>query len=140
MNTRDSKLILAAFLASTSLSCNSNVSETQPVVADEPPENRTHVEYWPNGQKSRESHLKNGKPDGLWTHWHENGQKFAEGHTKNGKADGPVTGWHANGQKDSEYHFKDGKPDGLWTEWDENGRKKSETHFKNGIEVSRKDF
>ena len=50
------------------------------VVGDEPPEDGPHVEYWDNGQKEWEGHLKDGKPDGLTTHWWENGQKEDEGH------------------------------------------------------------
>lgn len=76
----------------------------------------TEVTYWPNGQKRRESHYKNGKPDGLTTHWHENGKKKEEGHYKNGE-------W-----------------DGLWTHWDENGNKTLEMQFKDGKEVSRRNF
>ena len=45
----------------------------------------TEVTYWPNGQKRRESHYKNGKRDGLATEWNANGQKLNEKHYKNGK-------------------------------------------------------
>ena len=69
----------------------------------------TEVTYWPNGQKRRESHYKNGKPDGLTISWYENGQKSSEGHYKNGERDGLETHWDKNGQKSSEYHFKNGK-------------------------------
>ena len=45
-----------------------------------------------NGKKEKEITIKDGKPDGLWTWWHENGQKKAEANYKDGKpADGLYT-------------------------------------------------
>ena len=34
------------------------------------------TEYHDNGQKEDEVTYKDGKEEGLWTHWFENGQKF----------------------------------------------------------------
>jgi len=98
------------------------------------------VAYWPNGKKKSEALYKNGKPDGLTTHWHENGQKRSEQHFKKGTMDGPTARWHANGQMKEEGHYKNGAPDGLTTRWYENGQKQWERHFKDGREVSRRDF
>ena len=44
-----------------------------------------HIEYYSNGKKKLEGHYKDGKHDGLWTHWHENGQKKRQSHYKNDK-------------------------------------------------------
>ena len=52
MNTRYSKLLLAVLLA---------ILVVPPVVADKPPENGPHVEYYENGKKRSEAHYKNGK-------------------------------------------------------------------------------
>jgi len=59
------------------------------VGADEPPENGPYVEYYDNGQKSYESHYKNGEQHGRWTRWHENGQKHWESQYKNGELTTP---------------------------------------------------
>ena len=74
----------------------------------------------PNGQKRRESNLKDGKSDGLWTEWYENGQKMKEGNFKDGEPDGLESHWYENGQQRDELFYIDGfkesaivwKPDG----------------------------
>ena len=37
--------------------------------------NGKHTEFHKNGQKRSEENFKDGKLDGLQTHWYENGQK-----------------------------------------------------------------
>jgi len=92
-----------------------------------------YVEYFENGQKHIEEHLRLGKRNGLMTEWHENGQKASEINSKNGEiVDGVVTEWHDNGQKASEGNWKNGKFEGLMTEWHDNGQKASEGNWKNG--------
>ena len=81
-------------------------------------------------------HFKDGKEDGLWTHWWENGQKQGETTFKDGTPDGLDTYWHENGQKSFEGTYKDGKQDGLWTHWWENGQKKEEGTYKDGELIS----
>ena len=60
---------------------------------------------------------KDGKKDGLHTHWYSNGQKWDRITYKEGKKDGLWTEWHAKGRKKEEINFKDGKKDGLATVW-----------------------
>jgi antitoxin component YwqK of YwqJK toxin-antitoxin module len=91
MNTRYSKLLFAILFF---------ILFVPPVVADGPPEDGPHVEYYDNGQKRCERHYKNGEKEGLETFWYE------------------------NALKEREYHYKDGKGDGLWTYWHENGQKR----------------
>jgi antitoxin component YwqK of YwqJK toxin-antitoxin module len=43
-----------------------------------------NVDYWDNGNKKIETHLKNGKPEGLTTMFYDSGGKGVEGHYKNG--------------------------------------------------------
>jgi antitoxin component YwqK of YwqJK toxin-antitoxin module len=69
---------------------------------------------------------------------YDSGQVQALGQLKDGKPDGLVTGWHENGQKAAEQAYKDGKKDGLWAMWHENGQKGVERTFKDGEEVSAK--
>jgi len=95
-------------------------------------------EMYDSGQVEMLSQFKDGKPDNLFTSWHENGQKADEFTFKDGKPDGPITRWYENGQKEAEGTFKDGKPDGPSTEWHENGQKKSEVTYKDGEKVSAK--
>ena len=76
MKTRCSKRLLAFLFL---------ILIVPPVVADGPPKDGPHVEYYDNGQKEAEGHFKNGKYEGLNTEWHENGQKELEIQYKDGK-------------------------------------------------------
>jgi len=91
-----------------------------------------YVESYKDGQKKVEKHYKDGKLDGLSTHWDENGQKDNEANYKNGEFEGLWTKWYENGKKKEEENYKDGKREGLKTKWDENGQKESEANYKNG--------
>ena len=91
-----------------------------------------------NGQKKEEANFKDGKRDGLQTHWYENGQKQIESKSKDGEPHGLSLQWHPNGQKLSEGNFKNGKPDGLLVNWHENGQKAYEANFKDGKRISEK--
>jgi antitoxin component YwqK of YwqJK toxin-antitoxin module len=44
--------------------------------------------YYPNGQKSSEGTMHNGKPDGYWKTYYENGKLKAEGNRVNFELDG----------------------------------------------------
>jgi antitoxin component YwqK of YwqJK toxin-antitoxin module len=80
-------------------------------------------EMWDNGQIYALSQYKDGKKDGLETHWYRNGQKHWEENYKDGKLDGSSTEWYKNGQKMLERNYKDGEVDGLEAKWHENGQK-----------------
>jgi len=79
-----------------------------------------YFKYYENGQKKNEISFKDGKPDGLLTHWYENGQKKGEGSLKDGKPDGLSTNWFENGQKKEEGTYKDGELISK-KEWNEDG-------------------
>ena len=88
--------------------------------------------YHSTGKKGYEETYKDGKPDGLQTHWYENGHmKFKETY-KDGKKDGLFTQWYENGQMKLKETYKDGEPDGLLTNWYENGQMKSKGTSKDG--------
>ena len=53
--------------------------------------------------------LQHGKPEGLWTAWHDNGQRTREVTYKNGKRDGLFRTWLANGRKEIESTYKNGE-------------------------------
>ncbi|MEO1860459.1 MAG: toxin-antitoxin system YwqK family antitoxin [Verrucomicrobiales bacterium] len=89
-------------------------------------------DLYPNGQKWIENNFKDGKRDGLQTHWRENGTKMYEANYKDGKKDGLLVQWHENGQKMSERNLKDDKEDGLDIRWYKNGQKRWEQNWKNG--------
>ena len=40
-----------------------------------------------------------GKPDKLYTEWHENGHKEREENWKDGKLEGAFVSWYENGQE-----------------------------------------
>ncbi|MBK9046699.1 MAG: hypothetical protein IPL74_08345 [Bacteroidetes bacterium] len=50
--------------------------------------NGFNIFYYPNGAKSSEGNLLNGKPDGIWKAYHENGNLKSEGNRVNGKLEG----------------------------------------------------
>ena len=91
-----------------------------------------HISWHENGQKEVDATYKNGKEQGVFTMWHENGQKEFEVSYKDGKEQGAETWWYVNGQKERETNYKDGKKQGM-TQWDENGKKTSETRYKDDV-------
>lgn len=52
---------------------------------------------------------KNGRPNGIFTEWHENGQKFQETTFKNNKQNGLLTEWSETGKVLSANIYKNGK-------------------------------
>jgi len=88
-----------------------------------------YVEYYEDGQKKVEEHLKLGKRDGLLTRWYENGQRHYVFNVNNGLNDGLMTAWWRNGQKKEEVTWKGGRRTGLWTFWDDEGQKASEENI-----------
>jgi len=96
-----------------------------------------YVEYFENGQKHIEEHLKLGKRNGLMTKWYENGQKEFKANYKNGKSDGLMTKWYENGQKESEINSKNGEVvDGVVTIWNKEGDVTETETYKDGKLVS----
>ena len=91
-----------------------------------------YVEYFENGQKRIEEHLKLGKRNGLMTEWDKKGQKESETNWKNGKKEGLLTEWYENGQKKHEVKWKNGEIDGLLTEWDKEGNVTKTETYKDG--------
>lgn len=84
-----------------------------------------------NGQVKELIHLKDGKPNGLFTTWYENGQKMHESNWKDGKKDWLQTTWYENGQKEKEYNFKEGKLISCEV-WKPNGEKCPASNIVNG--------
>ena len=87
-----------------------------------------------------EGTYKDGKVDGLWTHWHESGQSGSKKRFKDGKQDGLWTEWYENGQKRWEENYRDGKLMSA-VHWKQNGEKCPVTNVKegNGVVVWYKD-
>ncbi len=71
-----------------------------------------------NGQVGLLQQLKDGKRDGLDTHWYSNGQKKAEGNFKDGKVVSAVV-WKPNGEKCPVTYVEDGA--GVVVNYNENG-------------------
>jgi len=57
--------------------------------------------FAPNGNKTREGQMEDGKEEGVWTFYDENGIKERETEYKSGKEDGIYSPWYDNGQKQS---------------------------------------
>ena len=69
--------------------------------------NEKHIEYFSKGKKMSEGTYKDGKEDGLWTHWWGNGQKQKEGTYKKGRREGKWTIYMEDGWKLSEIKYID---------------------------------
>ena len=52
--------------------------------------------FWNNGNKNK-GNYKDGKKDGVWTHWHKSGRKSMESHYKDGVGN-DVKAWRATGE------------------------------------------
>ena len=85
-----------------------------------------------NGQKVILGNLKRGKPDGLWTKWHDNGNKIEEGNYKNGQLEGYFSLYHLNGSKSLEGSILHGKKNGLFAMYHENGIRSFRGEYFNG--------
>jgi len=92
----------------------------------------TWIQWYANGQKGLESQCRNGKFDGLSTHFWDNGSKAHEQNYKDNALDGPTAGWHVDGKKSYEGHYRFASQHGTWTRWYANGGKQSETEYKDG--------
>jgi antitoxin component YwqK of YwqJK toxin-antitoxin module len=123
-----------------------------------------NVDYYENGQRSREGSFKDGKLDGVMTSWYEKGKKKGEGTYKDGEKDGIWTKWDKNdgkvykgkftnlkdknidrsslngsyfsyfGDNIGHRNLKDGEINGLVIIWHPSGEKKLEATYKNGKE------
>lgn len=88
--------------------------------------------WYVNGQKGHDAGYKDGKYNGVNTHFHDNGGKSVEQHYANHVAHGAATGWYPDGRVSYRGQYKNGEQDGKWTHWYPNGKKKSEAHYKEG--------
>ena len=75
---------------------------------------------------------KDGKRDGLSTHWYENGQKSGEENFKDGKLMSAVH-WKPNGEKCSMTNLKDGNGVSVW--YFPDGREYFRSSYKDGVLV-----
>ena len=80
------------------------------------------IQYHPEGVKSMEGPLKDGKRHGEWKSWYENGSLWSIGHFSYGLRHGKGIVYHPNGQKFIEGNYINGERAGKWIFWDENGR------------------
>ena len=94
------------------------------------------VSYYPNGRKMTEISYKDGKQDGLKSHWYESGQKWVERNYKDGKMHGLYTMWYENGQWRRTGNHMNGKMVGIWTHWYENGQQRDELFYIDGYKES----
>ena len=91
---------------------------------------KLEAEYYDNGQKKWEGNLKDGKQDGLETHWYENGQYLKEQRNwKDGKLMS-IVAWKPDGEKCPETNVKDGN--GVLVVYEEDGTEKARATFKDG--------
>jgi len=72
-----------------------------------------NIFYYPNGIKSSEGYMVNGKPDGYWKTYHENGILKSEGNRRNFLLDGEWKFYDEAGKLVLLINYKDGQRHGL---------------------------
>ncbi len=78
--------------------------------------NGYNVFYYPNGFKSSEGYMRNGKPDGYWITYYVNGQKKSEGNRKNFLLDSIWIFYTELGDTLKKISYRQGKKNGYyWT-------------------------
>ncbi|MEN8224812.1 MAG: toxin-antitoxin system YwqK family antitoxin [Bacteroidota bacterium] len=80
------------------------------------------VFYHPNGEKSSEGYIKDGKPEGYWKTYNEEGILLSEGNRKNHLLDSTWKFYDAAGSLKMEINYKTGKKNGLRITYRENER------------------
>jgi len=75
--------------------------------------NGYNIFYYPNGVKSSEGILVNGKPDGYWKSYNEKGTLVSEGNRKNFLLDSVWVFYSNAGEKTVEISYLKGKKDGF---------------------------
>jgi len=75
--------------------------------------NGYNIFYYPNGTKSSEGTLVNGKPDGYWKSYNEKGVLISEGNRKNFLLDSVWNFYSASGEKSMEIYYFEGKKHGF---------------------------
>lgn len=71
------------------------------------------VYSYPNGNKSSEGYLVDGKPEGYWKTFYENGKLKSEGYRKHFELDSVWKFYNENEQVTSEINYKNNKKNGL---------------------------
>lgn len=79
---------------------------------DEINPNGYQVFYHPNGEKSSEGTMRDGKPDGYWKTYNENGILVSEGNRKNFELDSTWRFYDDQGKVKMEISYRNGKKDG----------------------------
>jgi antitoxin component YwqK of YwqJK toxin-antitoxin module len=79
--------------------------------------NGFNIFYYPNGAKSSEGNLLNGKPDGIWKAYHENGILKSEGNRVNGKLEGAWSFFNEDGSPAAIYNYVGGTKNGIQKEF-----------------------
>ena len=90
------------------------------------------VGFFENKQRRFEANYKDGKSEGIETHWFDNGQKAREAGYKLGLADGVTATWFRNGQKSEEIAFAAGKRHGASRAWHASGKPEREMTYLTG--------
>lgn len=76
--------------------------------------------YHPNGVKSSEGFIENGKPEGYWKTYSEEGILISEGNRKNHLLDSTWKFYDDSGNLKMEINYREGKKNGLRTTYREN--------------------
>ena len=75
--------------------------------------------YHPNGIKSSEGYMLNGKPEGYWKTYSEDGVLISEGNRKNYLLDSLWKFYDENGELKMEINYREGKKNGMRTTYRE---------------------
>lgn len=84
---------------------------------------KTYNEWFENGNKRLEQHMKNGQWHRSYREWFETGGLAIETQYKEGKEDGVHRDYYENGNIRMEIEIQDGKKNGRMTFWNDQGLK-----------------
>ena len=96
-------------------------------------QNEYKVFYYPNGQKSSEGYLVEGKPDGYWKNYFDTGVLKSEGNRKNYLLDSTWKFFRLDGSLQQTIEYKENSKFGEECFYDSLGRKERSVYFKSDI-------
>lgn len=99
--------------------------------------NGFNIFYYPDGKKSSEGYMKEGKPNGYWKTYYENGNLKSEGNRENFELDSVWKFYTKDGILYNEIAYKGGKKNGIskiyYTDSLGNGRLKEQMPYFNNV-------
>lgn len=94
------------------------------------------VAYGPTGKVSSRSHVRGGKPHGLWEVFHQDGSLYQRAHYVDDRMDGEFVSYAPDGSLRARTVWRHGEPDGWSFESHDNGVVAQKVLYQNGAMLS----